>query len=159
MRVQLLHPRVARSVFAKKFPCDTNREWQDGCDSVFLCEGWRGVARHPCEISKIVGICCGIVCATLCSATGGGHSDGGTLSGLFNGPHNHRLNAFLSEIIFASGPRLCDRECDWEALSRPISLAHQNRSDFCDLRLRCPSRTPEIASDFRDKTKQCCIAI
>ena len=25
------------------------------------------------------------------------------------------------------------------------SLAHQNRSDFCDLRLRCPSRTPEIA--------------
>ena len=31
-------------------------------------------------------------------------------------------------------------------------LAHRNRSDFCDLRLRCPSRTPEIqvASDFRD---------
>ena len=25
------------------------------------------------------------------------------------------------------------------------SLAHRNRSDFCDLRLRCPSRTPEIA--------------
>ena len=24
-------------------------------------------------------------------------------------------------------------------------LAHRNRSDFCDLRLRCPSRTPEIA--------------
>ena len=23
-------------------------------------------------------------------------------------------------------------------------LAHRNRSDFCDLRLRCPSRTPEI---------------
>ena len=36
---------------------------------------------------------------------------------------------------------------------------HRNRSDFCDLRLRCPSRTPQIASDFRDKTKQCCIAI
>ena len=30
------------------------------------------------------------------------------------------------------------------------SLAHRNSSDFCDLRLRCPSRTPEIASDFRD---------
>ena len=29
------------------------------------------------------------------------------------------------------------------------TLAHRNRSDFCDLRLRCPSRTPEIASDFR----------
>ena len=29
-------------------------------------------------------------------------------------------------------------------------LAHRNRSDFCDLRLRCPSRTPEIANDFRD---------
>ena len=27
----------------------------------------------------------------------------------------------------------------------PDSLAHRNRSDFCDLRLRCPSRTPEIA--------------
>ena len=26
-----------------------------------------------------------------------------------------------------------------------ISLAHQNRSDFCNLRLRCLSRTPEIA--------------
>ena len=25
------------------------------------------------------------------------------------------------------------------------SLARRNRSDFCDLRLRCPSRTPEIA--------------
>ena len=24
-------------------------------------------------------------------------------------------------------------------------LAHRNRSDFCDLRLRCPSRTPDIA--------------
>ena len=24
-------------------------------------------------------------------------------------------------------------------------LAHRNRSNFCDLRLRCPSRTPEIA--------------
>ena len=29
--------------------------------------------------------------------------------------------------------------------SQGLSLAHQNRSDFCDLRLRCPSRTPEIA--------------
>ena len=27
-----------------------------------------------------------------------------------------------------------------------INLAHRNRSDFCDLRLRCPSRTPEIAA-------------
>ena len=26
-----------------------------------------------------------------------------------------------------------------------LPLAHRNRSDFCDLRLRCPSRTPEIA--------------
>ena len=25
-----------------------------------------------------------------------------------------------------------------------MTLAHGNRSDFCDLRLRCPSRTPEI---------------
>ena len=34
--------------------------------------------------------------------------------------------------------------------SRPLCLAHRHRSDFCDLRLRCPSGTPEIASDFRD---------
>ena len=27
-----------------------------------------------------------------------------------------------------------------------LDLAHRNRSDFCDLRLRCPSRTPEIAA-------------
>ena len=31
-------------------------------------------------------------------------------------------------------------------------LAHQNRSDFCDLRLRCPSRTPEIARFPRQET-------
>ena len=27
-----------------------------------------------------------------------------------------------------------------------LYLAHRNRSDLCDLRLRCPSRTPEIAA-------------
>ena len=27
----------------------------------------------------------------------------------------------------------------------PSVLAHRNRSDCCDLRLRCPSQTPEIA--------------
>ena len=32
-----------------------------------------------------------------------------------------------------------------EGKSRDCFLAHRNRSDFCDLRLRCPSRTPEIA--------------
>ena len=32
------------------------------------------------------------------------------------------------------------------------SLAHRNRSDFCDLRLRCPSRTPEIARFPRQET-------
>ena len=26
-----------------------------------------------------------------------------------------------------------------------MTLAHRNRGDFCDLRLRCPSRTPESA--------------
>ena len=30
-------------------------------------------------------------------------------------------------------------------------LAHRNRSDFCDLRLRCPSRTPEIARFLREE--------
>ena len=37
------------------------------------------------------------------------------------------------------------------------SLAHRNRGDFCDLRLRCPSRTPEIARFPReDKTMLPC---
>ena len=31
-------------------------------------------------------------------------------------------------------------------------LAHRNRSDFCDLRLRCPSRTPEIARFPKQET-------
>ena len=31
-------------------------------------------------------------------------------------------------------------------------LAHRNRSDFCDLRLRCPTRTPEIARFPRQET-------
>ena len=30
-------------------------------------------------------------------------------------------------------------------------LAHRNRSDLCDLRLRCPSRTPEIARFLRQE--------
>ena len=33
-----------------------------------------------------------------------------------------------------------------------MHLAHRNRSDFCDLRLRCPSRTPEIARSPRQET-------
>ena len=33
-----------------------------------------------------------------------------------------------------------------------VVLAHRNRSDFCDLRLRCPSRTPEIARFPRQET-------
>ena len=33
-----------------------------------------------------------------------------------------------------------------------LHLAHRNRSDFCDLRLRCPSQTPEIAR-FRRQEK------
>ena len=53
-----------------------------------------------------------------------------------------------------------DQKLVWSG-QRFFSLAHRNRSDFCDLRLRlrCPSRTPEIASDFRDNRKQCCIAM
>ena len=34
----------------------------------------------------------------------------------------------------------------------PEHLAHRNRSDFCDLRLRCPSRTPEIARFPKQET-------
>ena len=34
----------------------------------------------------------------------------------------------------------------------PNNLAHRNRSDFCDLRLRCPSRTQEIARFPRQET-------
>ena len=34
---------------------------------------------------------------------------------------------------------------NWQALRWASDLVHRNRSDFCDLRLRCPSRTPEIA--------------
>ena len=33
-----------------------------------------------------------------------------------------------------------------------IGLVHRNRSDFCDLRLRGPSRTPEIARFPRQET-------
>ena len=47
--------------------------------------------------------------------------------------------------------------CRESMFSSTSCLAHQNRSDF--LRLRCPLRTPEIASDIQEKTKQCCIAI
>ena len=35
--------------------------------------------------------------------------------------------------------------------TRDNVLAHRNRSDFCDLRLRCPSHTPEIARSPREE--------
>ena len=38
-----------------------------------------------------------------------------------------------------------------QMLAAPFGLAHRNRSDLCDLRLRCPSRIPDIARDLRDK--------
>ena len=40
-----------------------------------------------------------------------------------------------------SGPRIAGGNL----MDTTIVLAHRNRSDFYDLRLRCPSRTPEIA--------------
>ena len=43
--------------------------------------------------------------------------------------------------------------------TRLLKLGAPTSRRFCDLRLRCPSRTPEIASDLQDKRKQCCIAI
>ena len=56
---ELLHPRVAQSVFARNFPSDTVTEgWQDRCDRVFYCGGMGDVARHPRDISKTAGICC-----------------------------------------------------------------------------------------------------
>ena len=41
---------------------------------------------------------------------------------------------------------------DPRAPNSPKSLAHRNRSDFCDLRLRCPSQTPETARFARQET-------
>ena len=41
--------------------------------------------------------------------------------------------------------RLCTSLRLLNRLNYLNALAHRNRSDFCDLRLRCPSRTPEIA--------------
>ena len=41
---------------------------------------------------------------------------------------------------------------DFWLMKLSCSLAHRNRSDFCDLRLRCPTQTPEIAR-FRRQEK------
>ena len=48
----------------------------------------------------------------------------------------------------------CSVSCPSPMLTRATlcTLAHRNRSDFCDLRLRCPSRTPEIARFPRQET-------
>ena len=63
-------PHVARSVFARKFPRDTDRGVARWVRQDLFFEGWRGVARHPRDISKIAGICCDTLCATSCSAIG-----------------------------------------------------------------------------------------
>ena len=63
----------------------------------------------------------------------------------------------------------CSRSMAWDSLSpehpsavskslvycrsRNQNLAHRNRGDFCDLRLRCPSQTPEIARFLRQDKK------
>ena len=60
----------------------------------------------------------------------------GNLMGSFRG-------LALLHVTCSSGPSPA-----FPALINP--LAHRNYSDFCDLRLRCPSRTPENSSDFRD---------
>ena len=49
-----------------------------------------------------------------------------------------------------SGFRFRFGSCAFLALE--IVLAHRNRNDFCDLRLRCPSRTPEIARFPKQET-------
>ena len=65
----------------------------------------------------------------------------------------HGLGAFFTESHTRSpcGSACCGLVCRspcaspmWGA-NFAMTLAHRNRSDFCDLRLRCPSRTPEIA--------------
>ena len=63
-------PPCSGSVFARKFPPDSDRGVARWVRQGLFCEGWRGVAQHPRDISKIAGICCDTVCATLCSATG-----------------------------------------------------------------------------------------
>ena len=57
------------------------------------------------------------------------------------------------------GHQECVSFCSGRERVRFATLAHRNRSNFGDLRLRCPLRTPEIASGFADKAKQYCIAI
>ena len=68
--------------------------------------------------------------------------------------------------VSSSQPMICvPKRTHWVSFAEfiefgvELSLALRNRSDYCDLRLQCPVRTPKISSDFRDKTKQCCIAI
>ena len=55
---------------------------------------------------------------------------------------------YINLLVFCGqgctwGRRLWDKHQKGE--KRNYDLAHRNCSDFCDLRLRCPSRTPEIA--------------
>ena len=61
----------------------------------------------------------------------------------------------FQEFIFEKLLAAPDDFCSWSW----ACLAHRNRSDFCDLQLRCPSPTPEIASDVQDMATQCCIVV
>ena len=69
-----------------------------------------------------------------------------TNSGLEPGPFEPQLQ-ILVEIagnIFSMAVAIIESE-NIDILDNAL-LAHRNRSDFCDLRLRFPSRTPEIAA-------------
>ena len=70
----------------------------------------------------------------LCS----GHISSGWFSGicrLFSLSRDYPGNGWASNALII-------KQC----VAFFLGLAHRNRSDFCDLRLRCPSRTPEIAA-------------
>ena len=62
----------------------------------------------------------------------------------------HPMHVVFQQQLW--GMRLCMAVVNYAARCKRAALhsisenlAHRNRSDFCDLRLRCPSRTPEIA--------------
>ena len=58
------------------------------------------------------------------------------------------FHSFIGGCLQQRAPVSARPRADCAKTSRTQSLAHRNRSEFCEL--RCPSRTPEIASDFRD---------
>ena len=104
-----------------------------------------------CVISLVqLGIVAHSLAAFLCAILMSPPWDCTSWANLKNNVARMEVNARALQchgVILGVGPRVAPRLGFAQILSLR-DFVDRNRSDLCDLRVRCPSQTPEIASGF-----------